>query len=153
MKKIVLFLLPLLFCAACDFNPSHPEFTKLEKIRIEKLTARKVVVTGDAILHNPNPFGIKVTNSDIDVTIEQKHKAKVTQLKETTINANADFPVNIEFSFSPKDIFNENLLGTALSILGNKSVRAHFKGTITVDVQGVKVPVPLDFEREIKLEK
>ncbi len=148
----IIFLLSSFVISSCS-QPEYPEFQKIKNISIKKLKANKVVVGADAVINNPNVLGATIVSSNIEVLIQEKHKAKVKQFDRTEIPANSDFEMPMQFEFSPKEIWKSDLLGSALSILGNKKVDAHFTGTIKVDVAGVEIPIPVDYQDSFPLKQ
>lgn len=153
MKKILLlfFLLNLVGFTACE-QPAEPEFKTVKNLRVGKLAFDRITILGNAEFHNPNPQGIKLTATDLDVFVDDKKVGKVEQTHEIQVPAAQDFMVPIEFSFATKDVFGK-MLGGALSFLGNKKVKVHLKGKATVKVVGISIPVPVDHTEEMSLKK
>lgn len=150
--RLITILVMVLFLSMCA-SPEYPEFQKIKKVKVLSLKSNKVKIGANVQINNPNALGGVVTDSDLDITLMEKHKANVKQIERVEIPAADNFEIPIEFEFSPKDIWKDDLLGTALTILGNKKVKAHIKGTITVELAGYEVDVPLDVIRDIPLKK
>lgn len=147
------FFLCLSICFVACQQPQYPEFETIKNIKVLTLKADKVRLAANAVVKNPNPVGANITGSDLEIILMDKQKAKVQQLQPTLIPANSSFDLPFEFEFSPKDLWKSDLLGSALEIFGSKKVRTNITGTITVEVGGIEVNLPVDVEKEIPIKK
>lgn len=153
-RSVYFLLLILLGFAACSEAFKDAEFRQIRDVEIMNFSKNLIRIKADAVVANPNPVGMTVSTTDIDVMIEGKHEARVQKMADFTIPANGEFDLPIIFEFSPRDVFKQDILGSALSIIGNKKIDAHFTGTMLVNVGDLtKVPVAIDERYEIPLKR
>ncbi len=144
----------VLVATTCS-KPQAPEFKNVKNVAVEELTLSNVTIKGDAVCFNPNGMGITIRATDIDVSANEVAVGKVTQELKTKVPANSDFSIPLVVSFPPKKLLSKGsgLLGGLLSALSDQKVNMHYKGTITVEVLGVGIKVPLDEQQEVLLKK
>ncbi len=142
----------LILLVACN-KPKPPQFVDIHNIEVLKLSTKKAILSAEATIHNPNAIGATITNSDLHIELMDKYHANVKQLAKTHIPANESFNVPFEFEFNPREVLNKDIFNSALNLLVNKKMLTHFKGTITVDLAGFDVNIPLDIKKEIPLKK
>lgn len=151
MKHLFLLLLAstLLLFTACE-NIQKPTFQKLRNVKVKDITSTEVILTADAILHNPNPLGLTLAGTNIDIFIEGEKMGKAEQTAKSSIPAQNDFTVPI-IAKIPLKAFKKDLLGTALSILGSKKMDVQYKGTVTLEALDIEVDVPIDETEKVKI--
>lgn len=139
-----IFCLLIMFFVACD-APQQPEFKNFKNLKFNGLKGKKINLTGEAIFNNPNIFGITLTNTDLDVYLDNEKSGHVLQKNSIAVPANSDFsvPVNV-------DVETKNLLGKALSLLTKKDIKVRLNGYITVKAMDLDIKVPVNYEQPLK---
>ena len=156
MKKIatILFSINLLLILACE-RPQEPEFLRMKDVKVSNLSFQEVTIEGNAEFRNPNPYGITLTNVDLDIGVEGKKVGNIRQTEKAEIPAKKDFEIPVVANVKTSDL-SMDLLGSALSLLGKKSdkkIDVTYQGTITVEAMGVPIQIPVDDKKEIDLKK
>ncbi len=156
MKNILKFcpLLILLIFSACS-SPKSPEFLRMENVQFKSMSfleGPSVTLVGDAIFHNPNLLGAKVTAIDFDVFINEKKVTRIQEEVSATMKANAEFSLPLSFEI-PLEKVIEDIQPTIGDIFKKKMVGYKLKGTINVGLGNLelKVPVEMEGEEEVKL--
>ncbi len=156
MKQFLMFFLLIATIVSCSTEAVEPKFKKVKNIKVVELTKDKVTINGDAIIYNPNPASINMSQVKIDVFANDTKVGQVDQTKMTTIAKKADFSLPLSVSFKPKDLFKDNLLdllSAGLSALQDKKVNLLYKGHATFEVKGISFKVPIEYEDEVELKK
>lgn len=137
------FMLCVLF-TACE-PPKEPQFKDFKNLKFSGISGNKIKLTGEAIFNNPNVFGITLTNTDLDVYLDNEKSGHVLQKNSIAVPANANFsvPVNV-------DVETKNLLGKAFSLLTKKDIKVRFNGYITVKALELDIKVPVNYEQPLK---
>ena len=136
---------------ACE-APQKPTFKNMKNVQLSSLKNKKITLTADAILHNPNSFGLTLTATDLDISIDGKKAGNVKQTLDTEIPASADFVVPVKMDIDQK-VISGDLLNTAMNFLLNKKVKVHYKGHITVKALDIPIDIPIDNEEEVTMKK
>ncbi|OWY19834.1 hypothetical protein C7N43_37030 [Sphingobacteriales bacterium UPWRP_1] len=144
------FALLLLQFFACE-APKQPEFKELVNVKFNSWTKGNLALTADAVFNNPNPFGIQLTGTDMNLLLDGKKAAHVQQAVDMQVPAARDFKVPINISINPKDLSPDLLWGGALSMLGNKKINMRLNGTVTVRVLEIDFKIPVDHTQELSL--
>lgn len=140
---------------ACS-GPKDPTFEQLENIKLKSFTRTKVVLTGDIILNNPNPFSCQLKKLDLEVFSDNNIKlTEIEQTLNTEMLAKSDFAIPVEIRFSPTKLMDdgEGLLSSLFSALEEKEVDLIYKGKCEVEVMKVNIEVPIEFEEAMLLKK
>ncbi len=147
--KHVMILLASLCILACE-APQEPTFLKLENVSFNSLVLKKpysVTLKADAIFHNPNVLGAKITEMDFDVFINDKKTTQVRQDVTATMPANSDFTLPIECKIPLKEVFEDLKLKDLLSA---KVLKYKMDGHLKIGLGNLEVKVPVTYEGEEK---
>ena len=135
-------------------GPQKPEFVGMHNLRITSLSSDEISLEGTAVYHNPNRVSCTLISSDIQVTANNIDIGRIEQTLDSKIPAKSDFEVPIYLSFPPSKIFESGgLLSGILSVLGNGKVDIQYKGQFTLNVLGLDIPFPIDYEEEVPLKR
>ena len=149
MKIVKSYFLILILLSSCTFE----ENVKFEQIKNVKLIGVKdgmLNLTAEADFYNPNDVSGKLKSIDLEVLLNEKSLARLTQTEHFKIEKNASFTIPINVSFAMEDIqsgFLENLL----TIVSGKKLQLHFKGEIKVSTWGFTQTVPVSYYEEVRL--
>lgn len=144
-------LISALLCLvmACE-APTEPTFQQMKNVKVKELKGNHLVVTADALFHNPNDYGIKLTGIDLDVEIDDKEAGKVMQVEPIQIPAASDFTVPVTADLDIKSL-TKDFFKNALNLLKSKKVKVHYEGIITVQALNIALDIPVDYTEEIPL--
>lgn len=148
--SFITFLVICIISACNSAKLETPTFLKVEKMR-PNLVQGKIALTGNAVFNNPNAFGLNLTATEIDVYVDGDKVSHVSQKEKTAIEANSNFSVPINVTFSLKES-NKGLLGKALDIINkNGMAKVEYKGNIKVGALGIEVPVAINYAEDMNL--
>ena len=147
IKKLSVLLGSVILCllVACA-GPQSPEFERIENVKFKSLSftnGLSVTLQGDAIFHNPNPIGAKVTEIDLDVYINDKKVTHIRQEVSSTMKANADFSLPLNFDIPLKEV-TKDLKPTLGNIFKKMEVEYKLDGNIKVGLGNVELRVPVE---------
>ena len=154
MKHLILWIsIGIMSCCflACE-APQKPEFKYIKNVKFSSLKGNNVILDADVILHNPNPFGLTLTATNLDVSVNNKRAGNVEQTFDTEVAAASDFSVPVKIGIDQK-IISGDLLNTAMNFLLNKKVKVHYKGYVTVKALDIPIDIPIDNEEEVTMRK
>ena len=137
---------------ACS-SPDYPEFQKMENVKFSSISFTggvSVTLNGDAVFHNPNPIGAKVTEIDFDLFINDKKVTHIRQDVSENMKANSDFTLPLQFKIPLKEVFKD-LKPTIGNIFKKQKINYHMLGTLKVGLGSVEVAVPIDYADEEEL--
>jgi len=155
MKLTYFFLFGIcLSLFACD-GPEYPEFVEMKNVKFKSvgfLNGLSITCKADAVFKNPNPVGAKVTEVNLDVTIDGKKVTTIKQEVSAKMPANSEFILPLNFDVPLKKAFPD-LKSTLGNLLKSKKLNYQLEGTLKVGLGKVEVAVPVDYEgeEEVKL--
>jgi LEA14-like dessication related protein len=117
---------------------------------------REIIVDGDtdpvlrakAVLYNPNNMRMKLRKVNIDVLVNGKKAAIISQEMKVDVPANGEFIVPLEAKLDLKEL---GLLDTLLGMLGGRKMNVHYKGSISITYKTMPIKVPVNYKGEVKL--
>lgn len=131
------------------------EFVKLKRLKFEKVIPfpqLTLVTQANAVLNNPNPFGVEIIKMDFDVFVEEKLSTTVNQATSIPMPANSEFdlPISFEIPIGKSGFFNhaKDILSGAWK---NKSIKIRTTGKITIKLLKIELNVPFDETEEYLL--
>lgn len=126
------------------------EFVKLERIKIKKVIPfpkLSLTTSANAVLNNPNSFGVKITALDFDVYVEGKHTTTASQEVSIDMPSNAKFklPINFDIPLGKTGFFNDakDILTGAWK---NKTINIRTVGDIHIKALTFDIKIPFDEE-------
>jgi len=147
MRLVYYFLFLALILAACV--PKQPVVLRgIRNILLETDVEGTPLLSGDAILFNPNRVRMKLKEIKVEVFVDGEKSAQADQQLNSLIPSNAEFKVPLKIHLTLK---KTGLLDTFMSILGGKKYEIRYVGYIRVRVHGLTVKVPVNFKDEIRL--
>jgi len=146
MKYLIVFTFSLLFCS-CS-STEKPTFKKLENVKFNSFSIKKpysVKLNADAIFNNPNVVGANVTAMDFDVFVNGIKSTHIKQEVATKIKAQSDFTLPVICTVPLTDIFQDFKIA---DLLKSQEIKYRMEGYLTVEIAGVPIKVPLEYEGE-----
>ncbi len=145
--KNLLILSSLFFLSACTVT-ENVEFKKIENVQFKGATLQgDITLTANAILNNPNDFGVEIKRIQSKVFIDDKEVSNLRQEVSTQMPANSDFSLPLEIDIPAKKVFGDvgGLIG---GLLKNKTVLLKMESVVTLDILGKEVDIPYTHEEE-----
>ncbi|MEO5601349.1 MAG: LEA type 2 family protein [Cyclobacteriaceae bacterium] len=106
------------------------------------------LLKANAIFYNPNRVRGKLKKINVDIFVDGIKAASVDQSLKTSIPAGAEFTVPLEVKLAIKEL---GLLDTILGMVGGKTFKIHYKGSLKLSYHGLPINVPVDYKDEVKL--
>lgn len=106
------------------------------------------MLKANAVFFNPNNVRGRIRKIDVEIFVNGKKAATVDQQLKTAIPANAEFTVPLEVNLSIKEL---GIMDTLLGMIGGKTFKIRYKGSLNLSYRGLPVNVPVDYEDEVKL--
>ena len=154
MKHLTYTLLFVLLLFVSCAGPKEPEFKEMKNFSAKIISMNDVQVTGISVYHNPNTMGGTLTAMDMEVWVDNVSVGVLKKDLSVAIPGNGEFELPFEVQFDPKKVFKtEGLLGGLLAVLANKKMNVKYKGSVTIEMMGVDIDVPVDFSEEMTLGK
>ncbi len=149
--SILILTLTVALFSSCNLKPKAPEFKTVENI-VPNYKYGNVTITGDMIMHNPNPIGFDIISTDIDVFINQKIVSNITDLKAVNVKNKSDFTFPLDITFPAERVY-KGFLGTALGLISSKTVTFKMEGEINFKVKGIPLKKDIEFIKELKISR
>ncbi len=142
MKYIYsIFIIVLL--ASCG-NPQDLQFQDVKGIRVKTLSSNTKAEV-DIQFYNPNKFGMKMKDADIDLYLNEKLIGNAKMEDTYEVPAEDTFVLTANM-----DIDIKKALPSALDILLNNNMTVELKGHVKAG-KGVMIPIPIKYKGEQKL--
>ena len=144
------FLMSVILVAAACSKPEQPELIRIKDLKVQDFNKEEVILTGSAVLFNPNGYSITVKEIDVLVQVNDQAVGKVNQVGEVKILAKSEFEVPLNVTFAPQDVY-DNLLSGLISYIMKGEFNVHYKGVIRIKVSGLVFTVPVDHKSIVKI--
>jgi hypothetical protein len=149
MRKLILVLFTIITLSACKFE-EPVSFKLIDEVAIESISDGMVNLTAKAIFNNPNKVKGKLKDVNIEVNLDGKTLAIITQAEPLKINSNSEFKIPIHIQFAMEDV-QQGLLNNLMNILSGNYIKLHFVGDIKVSTFIFSQKVEVDYYEEVKL--
>lgn len=146
MKYLLPSLLFILLLMACK-KPQAFDYRNVKNIKIEKMGFEKSTLSMDLVYFNPNGFGVDLRKVDADIYIDNHYLGKYQLDTVMHIRRKAEFTLPSRIQVDMRGIFKN-----AFTMLFNREVLLHVKGTTRVGKAGFFKTIPFDYEARHKLE-
>jgi len=121
-------------------NIKEPDFIRAQKFGIRSLGLKTSSVSMELIYFNPNPFGLKLKNADLEVFLDNR------VLGHSFVDTLIDIPAKDSFALPVKlDVDMKTLFPNAWAILSQKEVELSLKGKVRLGRGGIFVNFPVDY--------
>lgn len=147
----LLFLLAAVALTSCK-DPEPARLIRFQSLTIGSMVGNEATIRGEALLYNPNSFGVRIKEIDIEIDIESTKVATLRETKAIKAGAKKQFTVPFEGKFAMADI-QRILEKDGLAYLLGKKVPLHFKGEIKTSFGGWGTRIPVDMTEDVNLGK
>lgn len=154
MKSIFFGILILLVANGCSVSES-PVFEDIDKVKVQTLNLRKIVIDADLNFTNPNDVGCDLVSTNIAVLANGIEVGYVTQRSTSLVGSNEEFSIPVSISMSPKEIFKKGsgFLGSTIGAITNKEVELEYSGLVMIEKLGVQYPIEIEETQVVVLKK
>lgn len=126
-------------------------------VRFQKLSFGPVVnnqtqVRGEALLYNPNNFGVRIKEIQLQIAIESVTVATLRETKMVRAGAKKEFIVPFQGNLAMADI-QKIVEKDGLAYLLGKKVPLRFTGQIKTSIAGWSSKFPVDVKEDVSLSK
>ena len=123
-----------------------PEFVEARNFKIQSLGLKSSTVRADLVYYNPNSFGLKLKNADLDVFVDDRF------VGHSVVDSLIDIPARDSFALPVKlDVEMKNLFPNALSLLTQHEVTLGVKGKARIGKGGIFLNVPVNYQGKQEL--
>ncbi len=150
MIRFYVLIIFSIFLTGCKFE-ENVEFKKIDNVKVESIIDGIVSLSGEAEFYNPNEIAGKLKGVDIEVALNEKVLAEISQSQTLKIEKEAAFQVPFTARFKLEDV-QDGLLSNLLNIIRGNKIKLHFRGEIKVSTWGFTQKVPVDYYEEVKLQ-
>ncbi len=122
-------------------TPKDLEYRDFKNLTVEKLGVSATTLKMDLVYYNPNNFGMQLTNTDLDVFINNNYLGKTSQEYQVNIPKREEFSIPIKI-----DVDMKNLLKNGLTTFLSNEVLVKLTGTVRVGKLNVFKTFPVNYE-------
>ena len=135
--------------SSCKVAP--PVLKSLSNLKVERNGTTGLIVSSEAVIHNPNPVRLRLKDMKLDVAINDKTAASIGKKTNMLIKRNADFTV--PFSVEIKSV--ESVFGDLKSIFGllkGHEVSFSIKGNLKMRAYCfIRYNFPVQYKQQVKI--
>ncbi len=142
-------ILSTIFFVACTVK-EHPEFLKVENIKVLKSTSKYVTITADAYFLNPNDIGGELKTDAVKVYVNDNEMATVST-KSFKVPAKKEFSIPLKTYIPTDSILSGKNIGGLINSLFSKKVKVQYKGDIIYKILGFSYKYNIDRTDNIKI--
>lgn len=146
VKYTCLLALVLAMGIACQ-KPQAFDYRNVKNVKIDKLGFEKSTLSMELVYYNPNGFGVDLRKVEADIYIDNHYLGKYQLDTLMHIQRKAEFVLPSRIQVDMRGIFKN-----ALSMLFNREILLHVKGTTRIGKAGFFKTIPFDYEARHRLE-
>lgn len=142
-------------CVAVGFSScaiQDVEFVKLNTHAVSKISENEAQITLNVTLDNPNNFKIKITKSNLNLSVGGNDAGKVDMVEKITLHKKTEGDYDIIIQVDPEKIMDA-ALKCGISILLTGKVTVRVKGWVKGRAYGIGAKVDVDESHQIDSEK
>ncbi len=148
LRPAIYFIFITLFLTGC-FSVKPVNVGDVKDYQFKNLTKSGVSIILDIPIENQNNFKFKITNVNIDISIDGNKLGTVTKIKKIVVPAKS----NDTYTFELRADFSKLLKGSwsILKSFMKRSVDMHLQGYIKVKAFFISKKIDIDENKHIKL--
>ena len=131
-------IVSMLLLASCTTR--EPEFREIKNVHLSKAGFKTTSFTLDVVMYNPNPFGLELTETDLDILINNNYLGHSGQRYEIKIPGKANFTIPIKLEADSKQ-----LLKNGFNALVDKKMELRAKGAVRLGKSGIYKTIKVDY--------
>jgi LEA14-like dessication related protein len=145
-RHLMVFITILLLFAGCKKPDQDIVLRHIKDVVVDATT--EPMLKANAIFYNPNQMRGRLKKIDIEIFVNGKKAASVDQNLKTPIPAAAEFTVPLEVRLAIKEM---GVVDTIFGMIGGKTFKIHYKGSLKLSYHGLPINVPVDYKDDVKL--
>lgn len=106
------------------------------------------ILKANAVFFNPNDVRGRLKKIDVEIFVDGKKAASVDQEMKTSIPAQSEFTVPLEVKLAIKEL---GIMDTLFGMIGGKTFKIHYKGSLKLSYRGLPITVPVDYKDDVKI--
>ena len=136
----------LISLSSCRNAVKPPEFKTMEDLKFGGMTTNGATVKAQAVFNNPNRIGVELTNTDLNILVNEKNAAHIAQAYQIKVPAKSDFRVPVDINITPSQIW-----GDGWGFLTGKKIKVHYQGFVTIKALKMSFKVPVDYVQDVDI--
>ena len=144
MKNLFSLSILFLIVTSCA-NFEEPEFISSNGVKMGGIEGKKISLTADIVVSNPNWFVIKIKPSNLDVYIENQYMGKIYLEKKVKMKAKKESTLSMELRAELAD----GAMITALKYANKENVKVHITGKVKGGVWIFSKKIAIDETKSI----
>lgn len=151
MPRFLFSFLVLLTCFAACKSVQEPEFKEFKNLRVLDYNQNHIEIAADAVLYNPNAFGINLSGAEIEVSIADEKLGVIEQNEFAKIEAGEEFVYPMKAKLDLKRLKSGFLgkLGKALQIYSDGEMDMLVEGHFIVQVMKKDIRIPFAHREKV----
>ena len=145
-KALLMFAAAVLLLTACEKPDQDIVLRHIRDVVVDASSGP--MLKANAIFYNPNNMRGRIRRIDVEIFVNGKKAASVDQSLKTSIPAQAEFTVPLEVKLAIKEL---GVMDTIFGMIGGKTFKVRYKGSLKLSYRGMPISVPVDYEDEVKL--
>lgn len=145
-KRLLMFTAAVLLLTACEKPDQDIVLRDIRDVVVD--ASSEPMLKANAIFYNPNNMRGRIRKIDVEIFVNGKKAASVDQSLQTSIPAQAEFTVPLEVKLAIKEL---GVMDTIFGMIGGKTFKVRYKGSLKLSYRGMPISVPVDYEDEVKL--
>jgi len=147
--KFLIFFSPLVLLVGCK-EPEPAKLLRFQNMIFDSASSNEMQVRGEAVLYNPNSFGVRIKEIDIQIEIASTKVATLRETKAVKAGAKKEFVVEFQGLVAMSDI-QKIVEKDGLAYLLGKKVPLRFFGNIKTNMSGWSSNIPVDVSEDVSL--
>lgn len=143
---LFLFILLLSIVQGCQKPDEDIVLRQIRDVVVD--ASSEPMLKANAIFFNPNDVRGRLKKIDVEIFVDGKKAASVDQEMKTTIPAQSEFTVPLEVKLAIKEM---GIMDTLFGMIGGKTFKIHYKGSLKLSYRGLPITVPVDYKDDVKL--
>lgn len=118
----------------------EPEFREIRNVELKKAGFKASTLALEVVMHNPNHFGVELSQTDLDILLDNSYFGHSGQSYKIRIPKKSDFIVPVIL-----EVDSKKLLKNGLNALLNKKIEVRARGSIRLGKGGVFKNFKVDY--------
>lgn len=142
----MVFFLSVLLLAGCNRPDQDIVLRDIKDVVVDAST--EPMLRANAVFFNPNKVRGRLKKIDVEIFVNGKKAASVDQSLKTSIPAASEFTVPLEVKLALKEL---GFMDTLLGMVGGKTFKIHYKGSLKLTYHGFPINVPVDYKDDVRI--
>jgi len=142
---LLILLTVMLLAGGCQKPEEDIVLRQIRDVLVD--ASSEPMLKANAIFYNPNDMRGRLKKIDVEIFVNGKKAATVDQTLKTSIPAQAEFTVPLEVKLAIKEM---GVMDTIFGMIGGKTFKIHYKGSLKLSYRGIPINVPVDYKDDVK---